>query len=44
MELNITVLCTYGYVFQMYFYKYYAALPLNIRPKICSASKLFVHE
>jgi hypothetical protein len=27
------VLCTYCYVFQMHFYKYYAALPLCIAPK-----------
>jgi hypothetical protein len=30
IELNITVLCTFHYLFQMRFYKYYAALPLII--------------
>ena len=32
-ELNIAVLCTYGYIFKLHFYKYYAALPLYIWPK-----------
>jgi hypothetical protein len=35
MGLNIMVLCTYGYIFQLYFYKYFAALLLCIRPKWC---------
>ena len=30
--MNITVLCTYGSVFQMHFYKYYAALLLKMSP------------
>jgi len=27
MELNIIVLCTYRYIFQIFFYKYLPALP-----------------
>jgi len=34
MELNITVLCTSGIIFQIYFYKYFAALLLRKSPEI----------
>jgi hypothetical protein len=36
--INITVLCTYNYIFQMHFYKYYAALPLFERLKSISTN------
>jgi len=31
--INIPVLCTCGSVFQLYFYKYFAALLLLVHPK-----------
>jgi hypothetical protein len=34
------VLCTYGYVFQMHFYKYYAAVPLKISQEYVAYQQL----
>jgi len=37
------VLCTYGYVLQIHFYKYFAALPLNKELNMQSIN-IFAHE